>query len=465
VLEERAGNHSSGFNNMQLQSGFNPESITDNELLENIASLDKNKGDWKKNIAVFLFSVLLFAGIGLIQWKPIEVAILLVVIFIHELGHFIGMKSFGYLDPKIFFIPGLGAAASARKTSGNAKHDAIVSLLGPIPGIFIGIMLVLIYYSTEIRLIYDFAELFLFINLFNLLPISPLDGGRFFEAVLFRRNHIAELIFRIITGLILLAIGIASKSPLLIIFPAFFLFTLPEIFRISKAAKTLKNKANREISREELLQQVRQILRSAFQNHQSQIIYTMRAKRLLESISEFNMALKVSIVMVIVYLFFFPIALIAGGTAVYLFKKPSNLSAIKNRNHLATFNPGKNKNVVNPFVAKQLRSLKTVPFMPKDNNKIIEKKSSADIHVGLIAVGTSEEAKAIKQSILSGISFEEVAKNHSKGPNNKNGGDIGFVNPKDLDKKISDKLLELNTGGISDIIEVDNGYLIVKRIE
>jgi len=466
VLEERAGSNSSVSNSKQLRSGFNPESITDSELLELIDSLDTEKGNWKKNIIGFLFSVALFAGIGLLEWKPIEIGILLVVIFIHELGHFIGMKSFGYLDPKIFFIPGLGAAASAKKSTGNAKHEAIVSLLGPVPGIFIGIILVAVYSSTENRLFFDFAETFLFINLFNLLPISPLDGGRFFEAVLFRRNHIIELIFRIITGLILLGLGIASKSPVLIIFPAFFLLTLPEIFRVSKAAKILKSKMVRNTNREEHISHIRKILGDVFAIHQNKKSYTLRAKRILESISETNMTLRASIVFVMTYLLLFPVAFISTGMTVYLFHEPNNLTMIKNRGRIATFRPEKHNNILNSLIASQMKMIKNVPLIQDDTtNGVIEKKSEDDIHVGIIAIGNMKEAKTALASILSGNSFEEIAKTHSKGPNANNGGDIGFVSPNDLDKRIADKLINLKTGEISELINVDNSYIIVKRME
>ena len=420
----------------------------------------------EKNIAGFLFSILLFAGIGLFEWKPIEIAVLLVVIFIHELGHFLGMKLFGYHDPKIFFIPGFGAVATAKKSSGNAWHEAIVSLLGPLPGIVIGIIFVLVYYITENRLFYDFAELFLFINLFNLLPISPLDGGRFFETVLFRRNHIIELAFRIVTGLILLGLGIVSQYTLLIVFSVMVLLNLPEIYRISKSAKMIRKAIGKKEYGDDQILHVRRALSDFFRIHKSEKIYILRAKRIIDSLSETTMPVRSSIILVMAYLLLLPVSFFATGATVYLFKSPLNLSRIKDRNQFATFRPGTKDNVVNPLIAGQMQSLETAPFMQKDtSNKIIEKKSHEDIHVGLIALGTSEDAKNARELLLSGSSFEEVAKKHSNGPNAENGGDIGFVNQKDLDEKITESLLQLKAGEISDVIESENGFIIVKRVE
>lgn len=465
VIQEREKVDSVHHENTQANKGFNPDTITATELLESIDGINNSKSSWKKNIIGFAFSLLLFAGIGLIEWKPLELLILFIVIIIHELGHFVGMKLFGYIDPKIFFIPGLGAATTARKSTGNATHEAIVSLLGPLPGILVGIALAFLYYKTENRIYYDFAELFLIINLFNLLPISPLDGGRFFETVLFRRNYIIELIFRIITGLILFWLVLTSQSPFLIIFPIFFILSLPEIYRISKAAKLLKSNANIGSTQLELIQSVELVLKKAFTLHQNKNQYVLRAKRLLECISESNMKVKTSILMVILYLLLFPFSFLATGSVVYLFKEPLNLSNLKNREKLATLNPSKNK-VVNSFLSKQIEQMNTIPKIKSDTSTIIiERKSSDDIHVGLIAVADFDDAMTVKQSISNGSTFEDVARKYSKGPNAIKGGDIGYVNPKDLDKKIADKLIELKGNEISDVIKTGNGYMIVKRLE
>ena len=116
-IEKRPKKENVGSKGLDLKwdTGFDSSTLSDAEILDGINKLDKDKGDWKKNILAFLVTILIFSGMGLFQWKPIELFILIVVIFIHELGHFFGMKIFGYVDPKIFFIPGFGAATSAKK--------------------------------------------------------------------------------------------------------------------------------------------------------------------------------------------------------------------------------------------------------------------------------------------------------------------------------------------------------------
>ena len=63
-----------------------------------------------------------------------------------------------------------------------------MSLLGPVPGIVAGMGLVLLYLHNHNELMLTAANMFLFINLFNLLPFNPLDGFRVLEGCLFVRK-------------------------------------------------------------------------------------------------------------------------------------------------------------------------------------------------------------------------------------------------------------------------------------
>ena len=76
----------------------------------------------------------------------------------------------------MFFIPFFGAAVSGRKTGVEGYKEAIVVLLGPVPGLFISLLLILTYATTQIDVLRQLAIWFAVINAFNLLPIPPLDG-------------------------------------------------------------------------------------------------------------------------------------------------------------------------------------------------------------------------------------------------------------------------------------------------
>jgi len=106
----------------------------------------------------------------------------------HELGHFFAMKFFRYKDLGIFFIPLLGAYVSGSKREVSQKESAIILLAGPLPGIILGIILYLLYENNPQLTIgsisFFTASLSLIIlNLINLLPVYPLDGGQLLNRV------------------------------------------------------------------------------------------------------------------------------------------------------------------------------------------------------------------------------------------------------------------------------------------
>src|SRR5437764_1045470 len=90
--------------------------------------------------AWLVVSLVAFAAIELAQSRSIAKLILLVaVLLFHELGHFVGMVGLGYRDVRMFFLPLFGAAVSGRRGGGSQTREAIVLLLGPVPGIGFGV--------------------------------------------------------------------------------------------------------------------------------------------------------------------------------------------------------------------------------------------------------------------------------------------------------------------------------------
>src|SRR4051812_4730695 len=118
----------------------------------------------------------MFAAISLSRGSSItELGLLVGVIMVHELGHALGMLLFGYTDVRIFFIPLFGAAASGKKRGAAKWKQAIVLLMGPLPGLIAGTVLLLTGASDLLRTV---AVQLVAINAFNLLPLAPLDGGQ-----------------------------------------------------------------------------------------------------------------------------------------------------------------------------------------------------------------------------------------------------------------------------------------------
>ncbi len=82
--------------------------------------------------------------------------------------------------------------------------------------------------------------MFVFINAFNLLPLYPLDGGSFFDFILFSRNYVVEVVFKVITSLLLIALVLLLKAWALIFIPFVILVSLKNSYYVSKAARGLK---------------------------------------------------------------------------------------------------------------------------------------------------------------------------------------------------------------------------------
>ena len=148
------------------------------------------------------------------------IAAVLLVIIIHEMGHFAFMKLFNYSNVRIFIIPLLGAFTSGKKQQVSQKQLSLIILGGPVPGIIIGCILFWINIDLNNETLRMLYRTFLVINLLNCLPFYPLDGGRLIETLFFKENHIIRLVFGILSIMALLILFILiSFSPFLLIIP------------------------------------------------------------------------------------------------------------------------------------------------------------------------------------------------------------------------------------------------------
>jgi Zn-dependent protease len=105
------------------------------------------------------------------------------LLFVHEMGHVIQMKREGVKVSGMLFIPFLGAAVGARSMGGNALAEARIGLAGPILGT-LGTAVVFAWAElADSEFLRALAFTGFFLNLFNLLPVVPLDGGRAMAAM------------------------------------------------------------------------------------------------------------------------------------------------------------------------------------------------------------------------------------------------------------------------------------------
>src|ERR687892_869778 len=101
-----------------------------------------------------------------------------VLIFVHELGHVIELRRQGVPASAPLFIPFLGAVIGMKELPDDAWKEARVALAGPILGSVGAAALWAVGEATGSELLVALAFVGFFLNLFNLIPIVPLDGGR-----------------------------------------------------------------------------------------------------------------------------------------------------------------------------------------------------------------------------------------------------------------------------------------------
>ncbi len=150
----------------------------------------------KTSFSRTVISLALFIALDYWIFKSwFAVLLLVTVIFVHEAGHFIAMKFFGYKAVNMTFVPFVGAYVSGTATNLSRRNKLIVLLAGPLPGIIIGSILLLLHQNNYNETFRQLSILFLLLNVFNLLPVFPLDGGQFFQTLFFNGSRIIQLIF------------------------------------------------------------------------------------------------------------------------------------------------------------------------------------------------------------------------------------------------------------------------------
>ena len=122
------------------------------------------------------------AAYALIFGWPFAIG-LVVLLFIHEMGHALVMKMKGIPIGGMIFIPLLGAAVLMRQMPKSAKDEAEVGIAGPIAGALASSVCLLLAQASPDSIWAPLAYFGFFINLFNLIPIVPFDGGRVLAAI------------------------------------------------------------------------------------------------------------------------------------------------------------------------------------------------------------------------------------------------------------------------------------------
>ncbi|MGI2021758.1 site-2 protease family protein [Shewanella glacialipiscicola] len=140
--------------------------------------------------------VLAGASIAAYSWLfsfQFALALIACLVF-HEYGHIRAMKYFGMKTKGIYLIPFMGGLALSDEKINTRWQDVVISIMGPTFGLLMSIASLIAYHATGNVFFAGLAAFNALLNLFNLLPILPLDGGHILKSISFSMNSIMGLV-------------------------------------------------------------------------------------------------------------------------------------------------------------------------------------------------------------------------------------------------------------------------------
>ncbi|PLR79546.1 stage IV sporulation protein FB [Bacillus canaveralius] len=161
----------------------------------------------------------LIIALAVVTGHFIELSMLLLIIFVHEMGHAAAASFFSWRITRISLLPFGGVAEMEEHGNRPLKEEAVVVLAGPLQHIWLALLAFLFYKAAWLpeHWFWLFIDYNLMVVIFNLLPIWPLDGGKLVFLLLSLRDPFPLAHKRTLLASV---IGIA-------IFTAIVLFTVP----------------------------------------------------------------------------------------------------------------------------------------------------------------------------------------------------------------------------------------------
>jgi Zn-dependent protease len=126
----------------------------------------------------FLLSLWIYVAI--FGWRL--AVVIMFVLLAHELGHYFAFRAYGLPARLPAFVPLLGAFTAGAPPE-DLEHDAYIALAGPLTGLGLAAACYAFAIATQERFWYACADLSAFLNLFNMIPVPPFDGGRIANAL------------------------------------------------------------------------------------------------------------------------------------------------------------------------------------------------------------------------------------------------------------------------------------------
>ena len=177
---------------IESQKPIVPPSAQKKFSLIGIASLGFKLFKSAKVIKVVLMGASVAAYSWLFSWQ--FALALIACLVVHEYGHIRAMKYFGMKTKGIYLIPFFGGLALSDEKINTRWQDVVISIMGPTFGLLVSVASLIAYWITGNILFAGLASFNALLNLFNLLPILPLDGGHILKSISFSINSMAGLV-------------------------------------------------------------------------------------------------------------------------------------------------------------------------------------------------------------------------------------------------------------------------------
>jgi Zn-dependent protease len=151
----------------------------------------------------FKFTKIGLAGLTLAGYSAVYTwkfaLLIMVAVGFHESGHVWAMKKMGIKTKGFYFLPFLGGAAIAEESYKTYGENAYIAVMGPIWGAFLAGLCGVAYYVTGVPMLAAAACWMAVLNIFNLLPITPLDGGQIMRSIAFSISKTLGVIFLVLS--------------------------------------------------------------------------------------------------------------------------------------------------------------------------------------------------------------------------------------------------------------------------
>ena len=192
----------------------------------------------RSRVFVLAGSLSIWGAIALSSWPDLTSTYILLTLILHECGHFAAMYLRGYSSLSMFFIPLILGAVTGRKPDATPVDQLIVLFAGPLPGLLCGCLLYWLDIQTQLPLDRDVAFYLVSINLLNLLPIWPLDGGRICWVLFARESAIAQAMLTVcsIVGAVFVFVAPQGGAMFLVVSGLFILGRIPDRFQQARGA-------------------------------------------------------------------------------------------------------------------------------------------------------------------------------------------------------------------------------------